>query len=74
MLSAQIGLIMATSDTNRKSIEELLAGIEKPVRLVHFTQTVECEPCQETKRLYFWRLSYVCRKAKLVSRLNPSRR
>jgi hypothetical protein len=51
MLSAQIGLIMAISDTNRKSIEELLAGIEKPVRLVHSAQTVECEPCQETKAL-----------------------
>ena len=36
---------MATfSDREGKNIQELLGGIEKPVRLVHFTQTVECEP------------------------------
>lgn len=39
------------SDTDRKRIQELLAGMEKPVRLVHFTQTFECELCQETKAL-----------------------
>lgn len=43
---------MATfSDKDRKNIQELLGGIEKPVRLVHFTQTFECELCQETKAL-----------------------
>lgn len=43
---------MATfPDTDRKRIQELLAVMEKPVRLVHFTQTFECELCQETKAL-----------------------
>jgi glutaredoxin-like protein len=43
---------MATfSTTDQKRIQELLAGMEKPVRLVHFTQTFECELCQETTRL-----------------------
>lgn len=43
---------MATfSDTDRKRIQELLAGMEKPVRLVHFTQSFQCELCQETRML-----------------------
>jgi glutaredoxin-like protein len=52
MLSAAGRLIMATfSDADQKRIQELLAGMEKPVRLVHFTQTFECELCQETRSL-----------------------
>jgi glutaredoxin-like protein len=43
---------MATfSDPDRKRIQELLAVMEKPVRLVHFTQTFECELCHETRAL-----------------------
>jgi glutaredoxin-like protein len=43
---------MATfSDTDRKRIQELLAVMEQPVRLIYFTQTFACELCGETKAL-----------------------
>jgi hypothetical protein len=34
---------------DRKRIKELLAAMEKPVRLVHVTQTFQCELCAETR-------------------------
>jgi glutaredoxin-like protein len=44
--------MMATfSEADRKRIKELLAGMENPVRLVHFTQTLQCELCRQTQGL-----------------------
>jgi len=39
------------SDPDRKRIKELLSDMENPVRLVHFTQELECPLCRETKQL-----------------------
>ena len=50
------------SDADRKRIQELLTVMEKPVRLVHFTQTIECALCVETKALLE---DFVCLSDKL---------
>lgn len=39
------------SDADRARIKQLLAEMESPVRLVHFTQTLQCELCSETREL-----------------------
>ncbi len=43
---------MATfSESDRKRVQEFLAGMSKPVRLVHFTQALDCDLCEETRNL-----------------------
>ena len=39
------------SEADQKRIKEVLAEMENPVRLVHFTQTLQCELCRETRVL-----------------------
>jgi glutaredoxin-like protein len=39
------------SESDRKEIRERLKGLTNPVRLVHFTQELDCEFCRETRRL-----------------------
>jgi len=38
-------------DENRKEVSEQLAGLQGPVRLVMFTQDLECDLCAETREL-----------------------
>lgn len=43
---------MATlSERERQQVAERLEGIRDPVKLVHFTQELDCEPCAITRRL-----------------------
>ena len=39
------------NDSARKEISKLLAELANPVRLVNFTQTIECQFCGETRQL-----------------------
>ncbi|MCI0625977.1 MAG: thioredoxin family protein [Acidobacteria bacterium] len=39
------------SEQNRKTIRERLREMKDPVRLVHFTQELECETCAEALRM-----------------------
>ena len=41
--------ILSTSDAAR--VREMLAGLPGPVRLVFFTQTLNCETCEPTKQI-----------------------
>ena len=39
------------SDRDRKQIQARLAEMEEPVRLIHFTQELNCDSCEPTQRL-----------------------
>jgi len=39
------------SEKNRKQIQARLAEMEQPVRLIHFTQELNCDSCEFTQRL-----------------------
>jgi glutaredoxin-like protein len=39
------------SERDRKAIRDRLAGMTNPVKLVHFTQELECQFCRETRML-----------------------
>ncbi|MDZ7373027.1 MAG: thioredoxin family protein [candidate division KSB1 bacterium] len=39
------------SERDKKAIRERLAGLKDPVKLVHFTQELECQFCRETRML-----------------------
>ncbi len=39
------------TNTIRRSVQEMFADLRRPVRLVMFTQEVECEFCAETRQL-----------------------
>jgi len=39
------------SESDRRATQDRLRAMERPVRLVHFTQELECPSCPETKRL-----------------------
>lgn len=39
------------SEEDRAEIRKILGRMEKPVKLIHFTQTLNCETCDDTKRL-----------------------
>ena len=41
--------ILSPSDAAR--VREMLAGLPNPVRLVFFTQTLNCETCEPTKQI-----------------------
>jgi len=38
-------------DKDREQVQQLFAGLSKPVKLVMFTQEFECELCKETREL-----------------------
>lgn len=38
-------------ERDRAEITRILAALEHPVKLINFTQTFECETCQETRQL-----------------------
>lgn len=38
-------------DEHRKEVSEQLAGLQGPVRLVMFTQSIECDLCAQTREL-----------------------
>ncbi len=38
-------------EKDRKAIQERLKGLSNPVRLVYFTQELECQFCRETRQL-----------------------
>ena len=38
-------------EKDRKAIQEKLKGLSNPVRLVYFTQELECQYCRETRQL-----------------------
>jgi glutaredoxin-like protein len=39
------------SERDRKLIQQRLAEMQEPVKLVHFTQTLNCELCPKTQKL-----------------------
>lgn len=39
------------SDKDRVEIRKILGRMEKPVKLIHFTQTINCETCDDTRKL-----------------------
>lgn len=39
------------SEKDRQEIQKILGRMQAPVKLVHFTQTVNCETCDDTRRL-----------------------
>ncbi len=36
---------------DQQAIEERLAGLQEPVKLIYFTQTLECQFCEQTREL-----------------------
>jgi len=43
--------MMLLSDKDRKQIRARLAEMEQPVRLIHFTQELNCDSCEPTQQL-----------------------
>jgi glutaredoxin-like protein len=39
------------SERDRRAIEDRLKGMEHPVKLINFTQELECPTCRETRQL-----------------------
>lgn len=50
MFGAEVYAMML-SDRDREAIVKRLEGLDKPVRLINFTQQLECQFCQETRTL-----------------------
>ena len=42
---------MMLSERDRQAVKKRLEGIDKPVRLINFTQQLECQFCRETRVL-----------------------
>ncbi len=42
---------MMLQERDRQAVRQRLSGLAKPVRLVNFTQELECEFCRETRTL-----------------------
>ncbi|NOY07496.1 MAG: glutaredoxin, partial [Spirochaetes bacterium] len=39
------------NDKDKKTLSERLSKLEKPVKLIYFTQEMECQLCKETHEL-----------------------
>ncbi|MFC1543107.1 hypothetical protein ACFL4K_01045 [Candidatus Neomarinimicrobiota bacterium] len=39
------------NDTAAAEVRKQLAGLDQPVKLINFTQTIECAHCEDTRRL-----------------------